>query len=82
MGVELDAQTAPAGLLAGEERRATPGKGIEHNAAALRAIEDSVTDQRLRFDRRMHSQRVVAVLTEAAGAWIIPDVGSVAAKTT
>src|SRR5262245_58643403 len=58
-GFELQRTTDAPGPLRRDERRAAPGEGIEHDAAALRAVADRIGYQRDRLDRRVHAQLVL-----------------------
>ena len=63
--VDLDARSRRRpGALGGEQGRAGAGEAVEHDAAAPRAVEDRVGDQRDRLDRRVHRQGLVALRAE------------------
>jgi hypothetical protein len=59
------AADASAGALSGNHRRAAAEKGVEHDLAARRAIEDRIGDHRHRFHGRVQRQEIA--LATAAG---------------
>jgi hypothetical protein len=71
-----------AGALGGDHRRTTAEKGIKHDVAASRAVEDRVGDHRHRLDGRV--QRREIALLAAAGKGIapriVPHIAAVAAE--
>src|SRR6516164_2981583 len=64
-GIELQRAAAPARALRGNHRRAAAEKGVEHDLAARRAIEDRIGDHRHRFHGRVQRQEIA--LATAAG---------------
>src|SRR5262249_45129895 len=80
--IELEPAAAPAGALGRDHRRAAAEKGVEHNLAAGRAVEDRVGDHRHRLDGRMQRQEIalLAASGERVGPGIVPDVAAVAPK--
>src|SRR5215470_2611855 len=81
-GVEFDTAAAPAGALGRDQRRAAAEKGVEHNLAAGRAVEDRIGDHRHRLDGRMQRQEItlLAAAGERVGSGIIPNIAAVAPK--
>src|SRR5215469_17979592 len=81
-GVELERAAAPARTLSGDHRRAAAEKGVEHDVAARRAIEDRIGDQGDRLDRRVQRQQValLPMAGEGVGAGITPHIAAVAPK--
>src|SRR5580704_12953449 len=81
-GVELQPVAAPAGALGGDQRRATAEKGVEHDVATGRAVEDRVSDHGHRLDRRMQRQEnaLLAAAGEGVGPGMVPDIASIAPK--
>src|SRR6267378_8563804 len=81
-GVELHTVAAPAGAFGGDQRRAAAEKGVEHDVAAGRAVEDRVSDHRHRLDGRMQRQQIAFLATacKGAGAGIAPNIAAIAAK--
>src|ERR1700756_2235572 len=55
--IELDAVAGASGALGGNERRAAAEKGIEHERATVRAVEDRIGNEGDGFDRRMQTQK-------------------------
>src|SRR5258708_3507159 len=80
-GVDLHHASASAGLLRGDHRGAAPAETVEHDRVALGAIENRVGDHGDRLYRRMHREIVKPTLVKLVHAWVLPDVGPVAAKT-
>src|SRR6266478_9826225 len=81
-GVELHTVAAPAGAFGGDQRRAAAEKGVEHDVAASRAVEDRVADHRHRLDGRMQRKQIafLAAAREGIGPGIAPDIAAVAAE--
>jgi len=80
--IELQRAAAPAGALGRDHRRAAAEKGVEHDLAARRAVEDRIGDHRHRLDRRVQGQEI-ALATAAGkgiGAGIVPHIAAVAPK--
>src|SRR5438105_10682352 len=81
-GIEFQPIAAPAGALRGDHRRAAAEKGIEHDVAAGRAVEDRVGDHRHRLHGRVSRQQIALLATarEGVGPGIVPDIAAVAAE--
>src|SRR5204862_6312782 len=80
--VELHPIAAPTGAFSGNHRGAAAEKAVEHDVAALGAVEDRIGDHRHRLHRRMQCQEIA--LRAAAGKGvepgIMPDIAAIAAK--
>src|SRR6516225_4525688 len=80
--IELQPVAATTCSFGRDDRRAAAEKGIEHDSAAGRTIEDRVGNHRHRFDRRVKLQEVA--LSAAAGKGIDtripPDIAAAAAE--
>lgn len=76
--VELNAVTGTSGLFRGDQCGSAAAERVEHDAAAVRAIQDGVGDQRNRLHSGVRSEVLHSILTEAVGARISPDVRPVA----
>src|SRR5947209_9579411 len=81
-GIELKSVAAPAGALGGDHRRAAAEKGIEHNVAAGRAVEDRIGDHRHRFYGRMQRRQIALLAAVGKGVCpgVMPNITAVAAK--
>ena len=77
--IELDAVAAPSGLLGGDQRGAAAGEGVEHDATALRAVENRIGDQLDRLYGGVEREFRIAILAETIDARIRPDIGPIAA---
>ena len=80
--IELQPVATPAGALGGDQRGAAAEKGVEHDLAAGRAVEDRIGNQRDRFDGRVQRQQVALVAASAEGiaTRIPPHIAAVAPK--
>src|SRR6202045_2364308 len=80
--VELQPVAAPASALGGHHSRAAAEKGIEHDIAARRAVEDRVGDHRHRLHGRMQRRQItlLAAAGEGVGPGVSPDVAAVTAE--
>src|SRR5271155_6217466 len=80
--IELQPVAAPAGALGGDHGGAAAEKGVEHNVAAGRAVEDRVRDHCHRGGGRMQRQQIafLAAPGEGIDPRIMPDISSVATK--
>src|SRR6266478_9879563 len=81
-GVELHTVAAPAGAFGGDQRRAAAEKGVEHDVAAGRAIEDRVGDHRHGLDGGVERQQIalLAAAGKGVGPGVMPDIAAVAAE--
>src|SRR5712691_5985794 len=64
-GIELHAVAPPGGALGGDHSRTAAEKGVEHDVAGRRAIEDRVGDHRHGLDGGVQRQQIA--LLAAAG---------------
>src|SRR6516162_8695249 len=82
--IELQRAAAPAGALGRDHRGAAAEKGVEHDLAARRAVEDSIGNHRHRLDRRVQGQEIalLAAAGEGISAGITPDIAAMTAKPT
>jgi hypothetical protein len=78
-GIELHPAGEAPDPLAGDQRRAGAGEGIEDEVAAGRGVKDR--DKRHRLWRRVLGGEIalLALPAEPALAWVGPDIGAVAA---
>ncbi len=82
LGVDLHGVGTPAAALGRDQRRAAAGEAIQHDATALRAVEDRVRHQGDRLDRGMHLEFVEPPRLQAVHPGVVPDIGPVAAVLT
>src|SRR5438270_209425 len=80
--IELERATAPARALGGDHRGTAAEKGVEHDVAAGRAVEDRIADQCHWLHRRVQCQEITlrAAAGEGIGAGVIPHIAAVAPK--
>src|SRR5205085_9317745 len=81
-GIEFQPIAAPAGALGGDYRRAAAEKGVEHDVAAGRAVEDRVGHHRHRLHGRVQRQKIAlaAVSGKRVDPRVMPHIGAVAAE--
>src|SRR5260370_14283926 len=79
--IEFYAVAASSSLFRGDQRGSASSEGVKDNAPALRTIKNRVGDQRQRLHGRMHRKFGIAGATEATGARVIPDIGTVPTET-
>ena len=72
---------AAAGLLGRDQCGAAACIAIQYDAAAFRAVENRIGDQRGWFDRRMHRQVIHSAGAHCIDTGVVPNVGAVAAMT-
>src|ERR1700732_5238233 len=77
-GIELQPVAAPASALGGHHSRAAAEKGIEHDIAAGRAVEDRIGDHRHRLHGRMQRQTVtlLAATGEGVDLRVVTDIAA------
>ena len=80
--IELEPAAAPARALGGDHRRAAAEKGVEHDVAARRAVEDRIGDHGDRLHRRVERQQITLLATagKGIGPGITPHIAAVAPK--
>src|ERR1700730_1213035 len=74
-GIDLDAEAAPADLVAGEQCRAAAQERIQHRIAALRGIKDGVGEHADGLRRRVE-RKLIALAAKARHAAGGPQIGS------
>src|SRR5215472_13692953 len=81
-GVQLQSVAAPAGALGSDQRRAAAEKGIEHNVAAGRAVEDRVGDHRHRLHARVQLRQIAVLVATGGGTGpgVVPNITAVTAE--
>ena len=77
--IKLGAEAAAAGFLSGDERRARAHEGVEHGAAALGDVAQSIRHHGDRLDGRVGGEQLIALVAEGVEAAVGPEVGAVAA---
>src|SRR5215472_13438209 len=80
-GVEFQPKAAPTSALGGDQARAAAEKGIEHNVAVGRAVEDRVGDHRHRLHARVQRRQIAVLVAtgEGTGPRVVPNIAAVAA---
>ena len=76
--VELDQPCPATGLLGGDQGTPRAAESIEDKIAGRGDVEQSLRDQRYRFDRRMEFKRLLPAGGESDHAGERPDIGAVA----
>src|ERR1700750_2457069 len=77
--IDLYAVADSTDTLRRHQRRSAAEEGIENQLAAFRAVQDRVSDQCDRLNRRMQGQQValLATPTKSIHAWIVPNIGAI-----
>src|SRR5262249_48551927 len=80
--IELQRVAAPAGALGGDHGGAAAKKGVGHDLATGRAVEDRIGDHCHRLYRRVQRQQIafLAATSEGIDPGVVPDIAAIAAK--